>query len=104
MQEKARLKLLHKTKPILTDLARILRREQTETEKLLWARLRALDFEGNGFRRQQPIDHYIVDFVHFGKRLVIEVDGGQHNERKNITHDNQRTVYLEKQGFHVIRF
>ena len=59
--------------------ARELRQRQTDAERALWARLRNKQFEGVKFRRQQPIGPYIVDFASFGKRLIVEVDGGQHN-------------------------
>jgi very-short-patch-repair endonuclease len=93
-----------RTKPILTYRAKALRQNQTEAEKLLWASLRSLRPDGTKFRRQQPIDDYIVDFVHLDKKLIIEVDGGQHNEPQTIAGDNKRTAYLESQGFHLIRF
>ena len=95
---------MFRKKPILTNRAKELRRNQIEAEILLWARLRTIAEDGNKFRRQQPIDDYIVDFVHLDKRLIIEVDGGQHNEIQTIARDNLRTAYLENQGFHLIRF
>jgi very-short-patch-repair endonuclease len=55
---------------------------------------------GFKFRRQQPIDNYVVDFVCFEKRIVIEIDGGQHSLEK----DAERNNYLEKNGFKVLRF
>jgi very-short-patch-repair endonuclease len=57
---------------------------------------------GNRFRRQQPIGPYIVDFVCLEKRLVIELDGGQHAEQPE--YDAERTAWLESQGFRVMRF
>ena len=54
------------------------------------------------FRRQAPIDHYIVDFVCFDARLIIEVDGGHHQEQ--VAYDEVRTDYLKNQGFRVLRF
>jgi len=95
---------MYRTKPILTVLAKELRQNQTEAEKLLWASLRSLRPDGAKFRRQRPIDDYIVDFVHLDKKLIIEVDGGQHNETKTIASDNKRKAYLESQGFHILRF
>ena len=95
---------MYRTKPILTERAKELRKNQTEAEKLLWARLRTVTDDGTKFRRQQPIYDYIVDFVHLDKRLIIEVDGGQHNESQNIIRNNKRTAYLQNQGFHLIRF
>jgi very-short-patch-repair endonuclease len=82
--------------------ARRLRRDSTEAERALWRLLRARQLSGYKFRRQQPIDRYIVDFICFTPRLVIEVDGGQHGI--NLDYDERRTRHLEKQGFRVLRF
>ena len=84
------------------DRAKQLRRAQTEAERLLWHKLRARQFAGFKFRRQVPIGHYIVDFISFEKRLIVELDGGQHQEKTE--YDAQRTNWLESQGFRVIRF
>ena len=56
------------------------------------------------FKRQHPIGNYIVDFVCLEKKLIIEIDGGQHNEVDNIEYDRARTDFLETKGYHVIRF
>jgi len=85
-------------------LSRELRKEQTEAEKLLWSRLRNKQLCQVKFRRQQPIGSYIVDFVSFDKLLIIELDGGQHDELSNRAKDEQRTDYLESKGYKVIRF
>ncbi|PKP72417.1 MAG: hypothetical protein CVT83_00180 [Alphaproteobacteria bacterium HGW-Alphaproteobacteria-5] len=82
--------------------ARHLRREQTEAEAKLWSRLRR-DALGHSFRRQHPIGPYIVDFVCLDLKLVIEADGGQHNEIR-AAHDAKRTAWLEERGYEVIRF
>ena len=58
--------------------AKHLRRNMTDAEHVLWRHLRAHRFDGQKFRRQQPIGPYVVDFVHFGARLIVEADGGQH--------------------------
>ncbi|MCR9255478.1 MAG: DUF559 domain-containing protein [Alphaproteobacteria bacterium] len=80
--------------------ARALRSNQTEAEKRLWYHLRdSTEFAGK-FRRQVPIDIYIVDFACLARRLIIEVDGGQH--RPDV--DAVRQRHLETQGFKVIRF
>ena len=81
---------------------RQLRKNMTEAECTLWKHLRLRQFEGHKFGRQQPIGKYIVDFVCFEKRLVVEVDGGQHS--KQIDYDLKRSAWLEKQGFRVLRF
>ena len=62
----------------LSNLAKKLRKQSTDTEQLLWRHLRASQLQGFKFRRQQPIGDYIVDFVCFDKTVVIELDGGQH--------------------------
>ncbi len=83
-------------------LARALRTSSTDAENLLWRQLRRKQFTGLKFRRQQPIDKYVVDFVCFEKRVVVEVDGGQHAlEREK---DAEREEYLIRNGFKVLRF
>ena len=62
--------------------ARKLRKGMTDAERALWRLLRGRQLEGHRFRRQEPIDHYIVDFICFEGRLIIEVDGGQTFPRK----------------------
>ena len=74
----------------LTAKARDLRRQQTEAERVLWAHLGNRQLAGAKFRRQQPIGPYIVDFVTFGRRLIIEVDGGHHSERNTKAADEER--------------
>ena len=78
-----------------------MRSSPTDAEARVWRHLRAGRFSGYKFRRQQPIDHFIVDFVCFGRRLIVEVDGGQHAESAE---DVVRTRYLESQGFRLSRF
>ena len=63
-----------------------------------------MQLNGVKFRRQEPIGNYIVDFVSFDNSLVIEIDGGQHNELQMKEKDTRRTAWLESQGFRVIRF
>jgi very-short-patch-repair endonuclease len=93
-----------KIKPGLTQLARLLRRQQTDAERKLWQNLRSKQFEALKFRRQQPMGIYIVDFVSFEKKLIIELDGGQHNEKEAMEKDNERTKWLEGKGYRVLRF
>ncbi len=83
------------------QFAKDLRQNMTDAEKALWRHLRAHRLQGQKFRRQQPIGPYIVDFVHFGARLIVEADGGQHNE---CASDQRRDVWLERQGFRILRF
>jgi very-short-patch-repair endonuclease len=87
-----------------THLAKVLRCSSTPAERVLWLKLRNKQFEGVKFRRQQPLGSYIVDFVSFDNKLVIEIDGGQHNEDSTIEIDRARTDWLKSQGFQVIRF
>jgi len=84
-------------------LAKNLRKNQTPQEQKLWQLIRNNQL-GVKFKRQHPIGDYIVDFVCREKWLIIELDGGQHNEDDNIINDKIRTQYLESRGFKVIRF
>ena len=90
------------SKATLTQRARKLRAEATDAERALWARLRRRQVLGYKFRRQQPLGHYIVDFVCFEKRLIVEVDGSQHIEQQS--YDEARGQWLESQGYRVLRF
>lgn len=87
-----------------TNLARELRRNETETEQILWSWLRNRQLDGVKFRRQQIIGNYIVDFVSYEKKMTIEIDGGQHSETHIIDKDYARTTRLNSQGFRVLRF
>lgn len=84
--------------------ARTLRRNQTDVEQLLWKYLRNRRLNGVKFRRQHPIDTYIVDFVCVEKYLVVELDGGQHNSDKGRMYDKNRQKYLQEKGFRILRF
>jgi very-short-patch-repair endonuclease len=84
------------------DRARELRKKLTEAEKMLWNHLRLRQMGDHKFRRQQPIGRYIVDFVCLEKRLIIEVGGGQHNERS--AYDSNRDSWLISQGYRILRF
>jgi very-short-patch-repair endonuclease len=74
----------------------------TEAEKVMWRLLRARQLAGFKFRRQEPIGRYIVDFVCFSPRLVIEIDGGQHADE--TAYDNARSAFLAREGFQILRF
>jgi len=89
---------------ISKKIASNLRRHQPDAERILWTRLRSKQLAGVKFRRQQSIGPYIVDFVNFDSRLVIEIDGGQHNRGKIENEDKKRTMWLKQQGYDVIRF
>jgi very-short-patch-repair endonuclease len=82
-------------------IARTLRGRMTDAERILWQHLRAHRLIGKKFRRQQPLGPYIVDFICLEARLVIEVDGGQH---QSCDADKTRDAWLETQGFRVLRF
>jgi very-short-patch-repair endonuclease len=85
------------------QFARQMRAQPTEAERKLWQRLRHdIQLNGSHFRRQALIGSYIVDFASRKARLVIELDGGQHDERKH--QDAQRTAAIEASGYRVIRF
>jgi very-short-patch-repair endonuclease len=82
--------------------SRQLRSEMIVAESHLWRRLRARQIHGFKFRRQHPVGKCILDFACIEARLAIEVDGGQHNEMQ--INDDQRTAWLEAQGWKVLRF
>ena len=87
---------------LIRSRARALRKSPTEAEKVLWGQLRFWQVDGYKFRRQQPLGKYIVDFVCLEKKLIIELDGGQHAEQSE--YDAQRDGWLRAQGFTVLRF
>jgi very-short-patch-repair endonuclease len=86
----------------MKSLARKLRKESTDAERLLWHRLRNRQLAGHKFRRQEIMGHYIVDYLCLEAKLIIEVDGSQHMEQMN--YDNKRTEYLESLDYKVMRF
>jgi very-short-patch-repair endonuclease len=88
---------------LLKDFAKKNRREMTESETILWNVLRKLNC-GYHFRRQHPIGDYIADFICLQKKLVIEVDGGYHDDPDQQSDDLMRTQCIEKFGYTVIRF
>ena len=81
-----------------------LRHEMTQSETLLWNRLRANQLLGYKFRRQHPISIYIADFYCHQLRLIIEVDGEYHNEENQIKTDKERTEDLNFQSMKILRF
>ena len=90
--------------PTQKENARYLRKNMTPQERKLWGVIRNRQFYGYRFLRQYVIDIYIVDFICREKKLIIEIDGGQHNEPKNLEYDKQRSLYLESKGYRIIRF
>ncbi|MBN1814040.1 MAG: RecQ family ATP-dependent DNA helicase [Anaerolineae bacterium] len=89
--------------PVLAR-AREFRQPQTPAESKLWESLRDRQLGGFKFRRQHPIDRFIVDFYCAACRLVIEIDGDSHTEQDHKGYDLARTAWLNEQGYHVIRF
>ncbi len=90
--------------PTQKENARYLRKNMTPQEQKLWDVIRNRQFYGYRFLRQYVIGVYIVDFICREKKLIIEIDGGQHNEPKNLEYDKQRSLYLESKGYRIIRF
>ena len=84
--------------------AKKLRANTTPHERMLWRALKELPIEGTHFRRQAPIGRYVVDFFCPAKRLIIELDGGHHNEDATAKLDSERQAWLEQEGYRVIRF
>ncbi len=84
------------------ERARELRQRSTDSERRLWHWLRNRQIDGVKFRRQVPIGNYVVDFVAADRRLIVEIDGGQHVLQEE--YDRRRTSWLEEQGYRVIRF
>jgi very-short-patch-repair endonuclease len=82
--------------------ARQLRRDQTDAEQTLWARLRDRQLCGAKFRRQHPVGPFVADFCCPQRKLVVELDGGQHAEE--VAADHKRSRFLEEQGYRVLRF
>jgi len=85
----------------LTGIARKLRKHPTNTERHLWRHLRDRQIEGFKFRRQQQVGSYVVDFVNHEKKVVVELDGGQHALDPG---DKIRDEWLRAEGYKVLRF
>jgi very-short-patch-repair endonuclease len=83
-------------------IAKNLRQRSTDAERLLWSKLRNRQVENCKFRRQQPIGKYVVDLVCFERKLIIELDGGQHALQED--EDAIRTEFLKADGYQVLRF
>jgi very-short-patch-repair endonuclease len=90
--------------PNLKRSARQLRKNLTESESILWSRLRRRQLDGVKFYRQKPIASYIVDFYAPRASLVVEVDGSQHMERDHVQRDRKRDESLSGLGLEVLRF
>jgi len=83
------------------ERVRRMRREAPEAEARLWSALRGRRLSGAKFRRQVWIGGYVADFLCAEAKLIVEADGGQHGRQQ--AYDVRRTVWLEEQGFRVIR-
>ncbi len=92
----------HRVNPKLLQRAKQLRDDSAPAERILWARLRDRQLQGIKFRRQVPIDRFIVDFYCAEPKLIVELDGDSHSERE--AYDAQRTEVLQQFGFSLIRF
>ena len=88
----------------LYQYGRELRQDSTDAEKLLWAELRNRRLKGLKFRRQHPLDKFIVDFYCNEKKLVVELDGALHDEKMNKDYDEARTALLAGLNVFVLRF
>jgi len=95
--------VMHRAVPRLRDRARDLRKALTVSERRLWNWLRKRTFCGYKFRRQFPIDRFILDFYCPELRLAIEVDGHQHEQIHTFQYDDARTARLERLGIRVFR-
>jgi len=82
--------------------ARVLRKDPPDAERALWRRIRLRQIDGYRFRRQHPMGPYIVDFACLERKLIVEVDGGQHAAQLN--YDTERTGWLQSHGYRVVRF
>ena len=88
----------------LKHISRNLRKNMTDTEILLWSKLRGKQLKGYQFYRQKIIGNYIADFYCPKSKLVIEVDGGQHYRTEGRERDNKRDDYMTRAGGTVLRF
>jgi very-short-patch-repair endonuclease len=86
------------------QIARHLRKTETIAEKRLWQELKKLRSQGYHFRRQHPLEGFIVDFACLGQRLIIEIDGAQHQLPENLRKDAQRDAHMRWGGYQVLRF
>ncbi len=94
----------HRIYPPLLQAAHELRQPQTPAEQKLWSHLRNRQLNNLKFRRQHPIEKFIIDFYCAEAKLCIEVDGDSHAEPDQIKYDQARTEWLTEEGYRVIRF
>jgi very-short-patch-repair endonuclease len=89
---------------IRRSAAKKLRASTTPHERTLWRALKEFPVDGTHFRRQAAIGPFVVDFFCPAKRLIIELDGGHHNDDETADRDRQRQLWLEREGYRVVRF
>lgn len=90
--------------PAMHEKAKELRKNETEAERLLWQVLKNRKCGGLKFRRQHPLLKFVVDFYCHEKKLVVELDGGVHDEPEVKERDENRTYEIEQAGLTVVRF
>jgi very-short-patch-repair endonuclease len=100
---KSKIPMYYNASDIIIEQAKKLKANETPAEALLWQRLKANKMNLK-FRRQHPIHRFIVDFYCHKAKLVIELDGGYHEQPEMQTHDKDRTLELENMGLYVLRF
>jgi very-short-patch-repair endonuclease len=93
-----------RTFPASIQNARKLRKQMTIPEKILWNALRNRRLDGVKFRRQHPIERFVIDFYCREKAVTIEIDGKVHDQAEVIKHDLERKRYLESKGVAILRF
>ena len=91
-------------KPDIFKKAKELKKSMTESEQILWKRLRNNQLNGTKFRRQHPLDIFIADFYCHERKLIIELDGGIHDNIEQQEYDDGRSFELEEKGFKILRF
>jgi len=88
----------------LKSYARTPRKNSTDAERLLWSKIRRKQLKGYQFYRQKIIGNYIIDFYCPKRRLIIELDGGQHYGEEGMRKDKKRDAYLKNMGLKILRF
>ena len=88
----------------LKSFSQSLRNNMTDAERLLWKHVRHKQICDIQFYRQKPIGHYIVDFYAPAKKIIIEIDGGQHFQDEGLRYDRKRDAYFASLGLTVLRF
>ena len=100
---KSKIPMYYNASDVIIEQAKILKTKETHTEAMLWKQLKAGKLK-HKFRRQHPINRFIVDFYCHKAKLVIELDGGYHKNAEVSLHDLDRTIEMENFGIYVLRF